>query len=49
LQFFSPADNPGYGKLYVQEIDRSGDILREFKTTIGPDGLGETKWVHGGP
>jgi hypothetical protein len=48
LQFFSPASNPGYGKLYVQEIDRTGQVIREYKKTLGPDGLIETKWVHGG-
>lgn len=49
LQFFSPANNPGYGKHYVQEIDSAGNIISEFKNTMGPDGLIETKWVHGGP
>jgi hypothetical protein len=49
LQFFSPANNPGYGKLYVQEIDAAGNVIKEFKNTLGPDGLIETKWVHGGP
>lgn len=49
LQFFSPANNPGYGKLYVQEIDAAGNVIREFKNTLGPDGLIETKGVHGGP
>lgn len=49
LQFFSPANNPGYGKLYVQEIDAVGNVIKEFKYTLGPDGLIETKWVHGGP
>jgi hypothetical protein len=48
LQFFSPANNPGYGKLYVQDIDSAGNVLREFKNTMGPDGWIETKWVHGG-
>lgn len=47
LQFFSLAKNPGDGKLYVQEIDRTGQVLGEFKSTMGPDGLIETKWVHG--
>jgi len=49
MQFFSPARNPGYGKLYVQEIDSSGSVLREYKDTIGPEGLIERKWVSGGP
>lgn len=49
LEFFSSANNPGYGKLYVQEIDQAGAVVREFKNTMGPDGLIETKWVHGGP
>jgi hypothetical protein len=49
LQFFSPANNPGYGKLYVQEIDADGQVVREYKDTLGPDGLIERKWIHGGP
>ena len=49
MQFTSPANNPGYSKVYVQEIDRAGQVLREYKNTMGPDGLIETKWVHGGP
>jgi RHS repeat-associated protein len=48
LRFFSPANNPGYGKLYVQEIDAQGVVVREFKDTMGPDGLIERKWVSGG-
>ncbi len=47
--FFSPARNAGYGKLYVQEVNNAGTVIREFKNTIGPRGLIETKWLHGGP
>jgi RHS repeat-associated protein len=46
LQFFSPANNPGYGKLYVQEIDRGGNIVSRYKDTIGPDGFIERKMVQ---
>ncbi|HZC69861.1 MAG TPA: hypothetical protein VE442_04125 [Jatrophihabitans sp.] len=49
MQYFSPANNPGYGKLYVQTIDPSGRIVTEFKDTLGPGGLIERKWVHGEP
>lgn len=49
MQFLSPANNPGYGKLYVQEIDSSGTVLKEYKDTLGPDGLVERKWLVGGP
>lgn len=49
LEFFSPANNPGYGKRYVQEIDRLGRIVREYKETLGPDGVREVKWIHGEP
>lgn len=49
LEFFSPARNPGYGKRYVQEIDANGTALREYKDTIGPNGLIERKWLKGGP
>jgi RHS repeat-associated protein len=48
LQFFSPARNPGYGKLYVQEINAFGDVVLEYKNTLGPQGLIETKWIFGG-
>ncbi len=46
LQFFSPANNPGYGKLYVQEIDRGGNVVSRYKDTIGPDGFIERKPVQ---
>jgi len=49
FEFFSPANNPGYGKRYVQEVDPLGNVIREYKETWGPDGLIETKWVHGDP
>lgn len=49
LEFFTPAKNAGYGKRYVQEIDNLGNIVKEFKETIGPKGIIETKWIHGGP
>lgn len=39
FEFFSPARNPGYGKLYVQEVNTGGAILREFKHTLGPSGF----------
>lgn len=49
LEFFSTANTPGYGKRYVQEIGSQGEVIREFKQTIGPSGVIETKWIHGGP
>jgi hypothetical protein len=49
LEFFSPADTPGYGKLYVQEIDADGVTIRRYKDTMGPEGLIERKWIVGGP
>ncbi|MCO5153623.1 MULTISPECIES: hypothetical protein [unclassified Shinella] len=49
FEFFSPARNTGYGKRYVQEVDGTGSVVREFKETIGPDGVTDTKWNHGGP
>jgi len=49
LEFFSPANNPGYGKRYVQDIGGKGVRVREFKETLGPGGVIETKWVFGGP
>ena len=49
LEYFSRARNAGYGKRYVQEIDNTGRIIREFKETIGPSGIRDIKWIHGGP
>jgi len=43
MQYFSPANNPGYGKLYVLRIDSSGSELSKYKDTMGPDGLIERK------
>jgi hypothetical protein len=48
LEFFSPARTEGYGKRYVQLIGANGEIVEEFKETLGPEGLLETKWVHNG-
>jgi hypothetical protein len=47
MQFFSSANNPGYGKLYVQIINDSGDVVSEYKDTLGPTGLIERKWITG--
>lgn len=49
MEFFSPADNPGYGKLYVETIGKGGEVVTRFKDTVGPDGLIERKWLIGGP
>jgi hypothetical protein len=49
FEFFSAARNPGYGKRYVQVVGPTGEIISEYKETLGPEGLIETKWVHGGP
>ncbi|CAL7961104.1 hypothetical protein MIDIC_240071 [Alphaproteobacteria bacterium] len=47
LEFFSPANTPGYGKRYIQEIDANGNLIKEFKETIGPDGnVLNTKLLH---
>lgn len=45
LEFFSPANNSGYGKLYVHEMDASGNCIIEFKQTLGPEGVINTKLV----
>ena len=47
MQFFSPARNLGYGKLYIQTIDDAGSVLSEYKDTMGPNGLIERKWIVG--
>jgi len=26
-----------------------GNVIKEFENTLDPDGLVETRWVHGGP
>lgn len=48
FEYFSAARNAGYGKLYIQEVESTGIVVREFKETLGPSGVIETKWVHGG-
>ncbi len=45
LEFFSPARNAGYGKLFVQLIGPEGEIIQRFKDTMGPEGLIERKWL----
>ncbi|MEW6776848.1 MAG: putative Ig domain-containing protein [Bdellovibrionota bacterium] len=49
FSFISPADTPGYMKKYIQQVDEFGNILAEFKDTLGPNGLIQRKWLHGGP
>ena len=49
LEYFAPARNAGYGKRYIQELDNAGRVICEYKETWGPNGLIETKWVHGAP
>lgn len=49
FEFFSPANNPGYGKLYVQEVDAQGNVVQEYKDALGSEGLIERKFVHRGP
>lgn len=46
FQFFSPANNPGFGKLYVQVVDKAGKVVSEYKDTMGPKGLIERKILH---
>lgn len=45
FEFFSPARNEGYGKLYVQEVHSTGVVFRDYKDTVGPNGLIDRKWV----
>jgi len=47
LEFFSPANNAGYGKRYVQEVDAFGRVVREYKETISPSGVIDVKWIRG--
>jgi hypothetical protein len=49
MEFFSPANSPGYGKLYVQVVGGDGRVMMEYKDTLGPEGLIERKWIRGGP
>jgi hypothetical protein len=48
FEFTVPSRNPGYRKIFVQEVDVNGSILKEYKDTMGPKGLFERKWNHGG-
>jgi len=43
--FFFPANNPGYGKLYVQEISAEGNIELEYKDTMHGERLIERKYI----
>ncbi|MCB1214388.1 MAG: hypothetical protein KDK66_02810 [Deltaproteobacteria bacterium] len=45
LEFFSPTNNPGYGKKYIQELTNGGKIIEDYKETWGPNGLINTKWL----
>jgi len=45
MQFFSPANNAGYGKLYVAIVDREGVMVARYKDTLGPQGLINRKWM----
>jgi hypothetical protein len=47
LSFYSPANNPGYGKLYVQEISANGDVESWYKDTLHGDQVIERKYIPG--
>jgi hypothetical protein len=50
LSFYSPANNEGYGKLYVQEISANGDVIREYKEVLYDGNVIEPpKYLRGGP
>lgn len=38
MEYIAKADTPGYTKRYVQIINSSGNILKEFNEIISPDG-----------
>jgi len=33
FSFFSPANNPGYGKRYIQDVNLDGQIVNHYKVT----------------
>ena len=45
MEFFSPAYNAGYGKLYVKILDHDGGIVEWFKDTMGPRGFINRKYI----
>jgi hypothetical protein len=45
LEHFAPANNPGYGKLYVQILGPRGQNIEKYRDTLGPNGLIERKWT----
>jgi hypothetical protein len=45
LEYFSPADNDGYGKLYVGILDADSGTVERYKDTLGPGGLINRKWL----
>jgi hypothetical protein len=48
MEYFAPANNVGYGKLYVKIIDSDGGTVDAFKDTLGPAGLIERKTMMRG-
>lgn len=44
FSYYDAARSPGYGKLYVQEVGPKGNLIREYKDTLGPNGLIERKF-----
>lgn len=53
LSFFTPANNAGYGKLYVKELTGSGVEMRQYKVNLRRTDAGDwvaglIKWIKGG-
>ena len=49
FEFFDPAENVGFGKRYVQIIDKvTKEVLVDKKMTVGPNGLIDVKYIKGG-
>ena len=46
LEHFAPANNAGYGKLFVQFVDKDGQRVAQYRDTLGPNGLIERKWMY---
>jgi hypothetical protein len=54
LTYREPANNTGYGKLYVRELNAKGDVMRSYKVSVrqnegGEWQPGQVKWERGGP
>ena len=54
MSYQEPANNAGYGKLYVKELNAKGVVMRSYKVNVRQNDAGDwepgqVKWERGGP